>query len=172
MPIQPFAAMPDDARLWSFAAARPLTGEEAVRLLAHVDDFLAAWHAHGHPVAGAREWRHGRFLLVAADERATGVSGCSIDSLFHTLREAEQELGTTLADAGLVWFREGEAGEIRSLPRPEFRVLARQGAVGPETVVFDLTAGTVGELRAGRWEVPARESWHARAFGLGARAVA
>ena len=29
------------------------------------------------------------------------------------------------------------------------------------TVVFNNTVSTVGDLRGGRWEVPASESWHA-----------
>jgi hypothetical protein len=38
--------------------------------------------------------------------------------------------------------------------------------VGEETMVFDNTARTVGALRAGEWERPFRESWHAKAFPL------
>ena len=88
MPATAFDRLPDDARLWVFAASRDLTTDEAGALLGHVDGFLERWAAHGTPVVGARELRHGRFLLVAADERATGVSGCSIDSLFHSLAAA------------------------------------------------------------------------------------
>ena len=32
------------------------------------------------------------------------------------------------------------------------------------TVVFDVTIGTLGDLRAGRFEVPIADSWHAGAF--------
>lgn len=155
--------MPGDARLWVFAASRALTGAEAERLLARVDEHLAEWHAHGRPVAGARDWRHERFLLVAADERASGVSGCGIDSLFQALGEAEREMGITLRDGSLVWFRDGERA-IRSLPRPEFRALTRAGEVDETTPVFDNTATTVGDVRAGRWERPLGASWHAGVF--------
>jgi len=158
-----FAELPDAARVWVFAASRALTAEESARLLARVDDFLPRWHAHGHPVVGARDWRHDRFLLVAADEEATGVSGCSTDSLFRVLKEAEREIGTSLLDASLVWFR-GEDGEVRSASRADFREMARRGEVGPETPVFDNTARSVGAIRAGEWERPMRDSWHAKAF--------
>ena len=33
------------------------------------------------PLTAARDLRHERFLMVAADEAAAGVSGCSIDAL-------------------------------------------------------------------------------------------
>ena len=163
MPTVPFERLPDDARLWVFAAARPLAEAEQQRLLAHVDDFLAGWHAHGAPVVGARELRYGRFLLVGADERATGVSGCSIDTLFRTLGELERDLAVPLRDGSLVFFR-AEAGEIEGEPRPAFRERARAGGVGADTVVFDNTVTSVGELRTGRWETPLRDAWHARAF--------
>lgn len=162
-----FSLLPADARLWVFGASRPLSEGEAATLLDRVDRFLAGWLAHGHPVVGARDWRHDRFLLVAADERATGVSGCSIDALFRELREVEDALGVELLDRSGVWFR-GEDGEVRSASRPEFRALARAGEVGEETPVFDNTVATVGDVRSGRWELPLRASWHAQAFPVGA----
>ena len=159
----PFRQLPDDARLWTFAASRPLDSAEAARLLERVDAHLDGWLAHGRAVHGGREWRYDRFLLVAADERATGVSGCSIDALFRVLGELEQELGVALRDGSRVWFRDAD-GEIRAASRAEFRGLAREGAIGADTTVFDTTVATVGELRGGRWETPMTHSWHGRAF--------
>ncbi|MDB4948975.1 MAG: hypothetical protein JWM27_1624 [Gemmatimonadetes bacterium] len=165
MPATDFDRLPDDARAWVFAASRPLADAEAAALLGRVDEFLARWAAHGHPVVGARDLRHGRFLLVAADERATGVSGCSIDSLFDQLRALQDELDVALLDPGPVWFRDA-GGEIRGLPRPEFRALARDGGVTADTIVFDNTVGTVGDVRHGRWETALRNAWHAKAFPI------
>ena len=169
MPAVDFERIPDDARVWVFGAARPLGEAEGARLLEAVDGFIARWAAHGAPVVGGRDFRHGRFLVVAADERATGVSGCSIDSLFHALAEVERELGVSLRDGGLVFWR-GAGGEVRSAPRPEFRRLAQAGEVGEDTVVFDNTVATAGDLRGGRWETRFRDAWHARAFPLAAAA--
>ncbi|HET6232859.1 MAG TPA: hypothetical protein VFE05_22475 [Longimicrobiaceae bacterium] len=162
-----FASLPDDARVWVFAASRPLAPGEQAHLEERVDAFLARWQAHGRTVVGARDLRHAQFLLVAADERATGVSGCSIDSLFHTLGEIQDETGVKLLDSTPVWYRDVD-GQVRTATRPEFRQLARTGAVGDDTVVFDNTVATVGDLRAGRWETPMRNAWHARAFAVAA----
>src|SRR5690606_21679109 len=108
----PFTELPDDARIWIFASPEPLSREQSSGLLERVDEFLEEWHAHGHPVVGGRDWRYDRFLVVGADERATGVSGCSTDALFRVFKAAERELGISLLDGSLVWFREG--GEIRA----------------------------------------------------------
>lgn len=165
MPAVPFDRLPDDARLWVFAAAHPLDDERRQALLEHADAFLQRWAAHGAPVVGGRELRHGRFLLVGADERATGVSGCSIDTLFRTLGELETRMGVPLRDGSLVFYRDAQ-GEIQAEPRAAFRRRAAAGGVTEDTVVFDNTITTVGELRSGGWEKPLRESWHARAFGI------
>ena len=167
MPAVPFAQMPDDARLWIFGASRPLQPDEAESLRSGVDRFVESWAAHGAPVVGACEVRYGRFLLVAADERATGVSGCSTDTLFHALAAAEQALGLSLRDGSLVFWRDAD-GEIHSAPRPEFRAMAARGEVGGDTVVFDNTTATVAGLRQRRWETPMADSWHGRAFPVAA----
>jgi hypothetical protein len=164
MPLVAFDALPPDARLWVFAADRPLAGETRERLLESVDAFLSQWSAHGHPLTVARELRYDRFLLVGVDEASAGASGCSIDAMLRTLGELERALAVQLLDHGPVLFRRGDA--IERLPRPDFAALARRGGVSPDTVVFDNTVTRVAELREGRWETPARASWHAKAFGL------
>jgi hypothetical protein len=162
MPRVHFENLPDTARLWLFAAERPLGADERAALLATVDAFLDGWQAHGHPLSAGRELRDDRFLLIAVDERAAGVSGCSVDALTRSIHALEARLGVILIDHGPVLFR--EHGRIRRVPRDEFAELARRGEVTPETLVFDNTIADLGALRAGRWEVPAASAWHGRAF--------
>lgn len=159
-----FTQMPDEARLWVFASAEPLDERQEEWLRSHVDAFVSGWVAHGAPVMGASELREHRFLFVAADEAATGVSGCSIDALTRTLKEAERTLGASLLDAASkVWYRD-QVGNIETLSRAEFGEQVRTGRIDDEAIVFDNTAATVGALRNGLWERPMNESWHGRAF--------
>jgi hypothetical protein len=162
MPVAPLGSLPDDARVWVFAAERALTAPEADAILRTVDRFLGVWAAHGHPLTSGRELRESRFLVIAVDEAAAGASGCSIDSLVREIRALESEIQVTLVDHGPVVFREG--GAIRRVPREEFAALAREGRVTPDTVVFDTTISRLAALREGRWELPASASWHGRAF--------
>ena len=164
MPVVSFDQLQPESRLWVFAADRVLTGDERARLLDSVDAFLAQWKAHGHPLTVARDWKYDRFLLVGVDESSAGASGCSIDAMVRTLGDLEQALQVQLLDHGPVLFRQ-DSGIVR-LPRPAFAELARGGGVSADTVVFDNTVTRVADLREGRWETPARTSWHARAFGL------
>jgi len=158
----PFTSLPADARLWIFAAARPLNDAEQQRLLGLVDAFLDRWTAHDHPLTSARELRYGQFLFVAVDESSAGASGCSIDAMVRSMSALEQELGVELVNHGPVLYRAN--GQIVRDDRPAFAERARRGEVSPDTVVFNNTLTRVADVRDGRWEVPARDSWHRRAF--------
>ena len=162
MPRQSFASLPDSARLWVFAASRPLLEGEQQELLAAVDRFLDEWNAHRVPLDCGRDFRYDQFLFVGVDEEAAGVSGCSVDALVRTMKALGQQLGVELLDHASVFYRDADA--VRRASREGFADAAAQGAVTPDTTVFDNTVSTAGALRAGRWEAPARTTWHARAF--------
>ena len=162
MPRADFDTLPKDARLWIFAADRPLDDKERDLLLERVDGFLDQWRAHGAPLTASRDWRYDRFLFVGVDEQAAGVSGCSIDALVHDIKGLETELNTTMVDYSPVMFREGDT--IRRVSRQEFAELAAEGSVSIDTLVFDNSLTTVGQVRGGKWEVRAADSWHGKAF--------
>jgi hypothetical protein len=155
--------LPDSSRVWCFGTDRPLSPQEATRLRTAVERFLESWAAHGVPLRTAMDWRRERFLVVAVDESAAGASGCSIDALSRRLAELENELGVELRDGSPVWYLEGgEGGTVRRVSRQLFRDLAAAGEIDEGTIVFDLTAERLGDLRAGHLERPAGKSWHAR----------
>lgn len=162
MPRVPFEQLPPDARLWIFAAERPLSEDERERALGAVDQFIGQWAAHDRPLTTARDLRYDRFIFVAVDERSAGASGCSVDALVRQMKALEADLGLELINHGPVLYRDGDA--IARVDRHEFIELAESGTVDPSTVVFDNTLTTVGAVREGRWELPAAESWHGRAF--------
>jgi hypothetical protein len=129
--------------------------------MSRLEAFVAGWAAHGMPLSAGYEWREGRFILVAVDDRQTAPSGCSIDSLVRTLGRVEEEMQVEIIGNAPVWYRDGDGVPTR-VSRPVFRALAREGRVGLDTVVFDLSLTRLEDLRAGRFEGLAREHWHAR----------
>lgn len=158
-----FESLPDSSRLWVYASRRELAPDEAAALLAAIDAFLAEWSAHGSRLKAARSLRHNRFLLIAADPGAVPPSGCSLDALAGELRRLGGRLGTGLLGHDGVWYRDG-GGAVRHATRGDFRAQAHAGAVTPATVVFDNSITTLAELRAGEWEGPACDRWHAIFF--------
>ena len=162
MPMVPFETLPDESRLWVFGVERTLQSAEQESLLKAVDLFLETWAAHGFPLTCGRDFRRGRFLLVAVDDDSAPPSGCSIDAMVGVLKDQERRLGVRVLDNTPVWFLAD--GEVQRVSRSEFSRLVKEGAVGPDTVVFDNTVTRLKDARGGRWEGPARESWHQKAF--------
>src|SRR5687768_17679202 len=88
----------NNAHVWIFGVSPSLDEGQQATLLSKVDAFLDQWAAHGNPIRGARDLREGSFLIIAADETSER-SGCSIDRMFGTLRQLEQELGVQILDS-------------------------------------------------------------------------
>ena len=154
MPLVEFRALPDDARVWVFAAADPVSGEQADRLLAAVDEWLADWKAHGEPLTCARDWRDDRFLAIGVDQSTAGASGCSIDALFRVFKTLQASGGPSLLGASRVFYR-NDSGDIVAQLRAEFA----KSHVGLDTIVFDTTITTAGAYRMA-FEKSLRDSWH------------
>ena len=152
MPLTDISRLSDDANVWIFPIAPAIADPAA--MLQRVDAFLDSWAAHNVPVLAARDLRENRFLIVAADKDAE-KSGCSIDRLFALVRMMERDFGVAMLDATLVFFRDAN-GNVTEAKRSEYRDRASES-----TVVFDTTAPTLGDVRRGTWERPARDSWHA-----------
>lgn len=158
------ASLPDAARVWLFA----LDGS-AGAVLPAVQAWLPSWASHGRPVTAAAEAVSEHVLAVgavlSADELNAGVSGCGIDAMRHHVDAAVAGAGQALVPALSILYRDA-AGAWQAVPRPVFRRLARAGAIHAQTLVVDVTADTVGGLRAHGAVRPAADAWTGRAFGL------
>jgi len=159
MPLVPFAALPDSARIWVFASDVPLTGPSSDTLLSEVDGYLDQWKAHGFPLRAARSWQDNRFLVIGIDPTAEQASGCSIDDLFHALQRMQRTLGARLVGGGRVCYRDA-SGATQSTTREEFSALKNQGAIGPRTPVFDTSLTRLDDWKA-KFEMPLADSWAA-----------
>lgn len=157
-----FESFPDDARLWVYGFERPLDDEERRRVNERLEAFMAQWHSHNVGVRGDFVILQDRFVILtgASDN---GISGCSIDSSVENFKFFRDELGLNALNRNLVHYRDA-GGTIRVLDRAAFKSEVVAGSLGPDTIVFDLTIPTLGDLRAGRFETRMAESWHAKAF--------
>ncbi|MEF8815929.1 MAG: hypothetical protein V5A58_04010 [Salinibacter sp.] len=156
------AALPDDARLWIHAAASPLGDDRQAALLDRLSTFMEGWRAHERSVEGAATILHDRFLVVAATPVGSGdLSGCGIDDLAHAIDDAASALEVAWVPSLHVLYRDGD-GRVVATSRRAFQERATDGIVTADTPVFDPSLTTLGALREGAFERPARESWHAQ----------
>ena len=160
-----FPHLPDHARLWVYAADRPLSETEQARLLQRLEAFFGQWASHGRPVEGAATLRHDRFLLLAGLVRGGEISGCGMDASVHAVEEASAALGFSWRSPLDVFYRDAE-GAVEALARAAFRKRVREGDVTAETSVFDLSITALADVRQGRFERPAGETWHALVFKI------
>ena len=163
MPRIAFDALPDSSRLWIFGAGDVLSDRAVAQVLDSAASFIESWAAHGTPLTGGCTLIEGRFLLVAVDQASVPPSGCSIDAMVRVLKGLEGEIGVPLVAHGDIYLRDAD-GRTARMSRSEFRAAAAEGQVSPDTPVFDTTLTELARYRQGRFEVPARDSWHGPAF--------
>jgi len=159
MSYTPFDRLPDSSRLWIFAADRALSEAEAEMLSREMQSFCNSWVAHNLPVTGSAMMMYDQFLFVAADDR-TFPSGCSTDEMFRRVRMLGETYGVEFFGIPRVQYREN--GSIRSIKRNEFSLAAKN--ISSDVKVFDNTLTSLKEFREGKWELPAKNTWHIQAF--------
>jgi hypothetical protein len=156
-----FDHLPPQARVWIYQASRPLTGEELMPLLARLAAFVEDWTSHGQQLAASAQFLHQQFLVIGLDEAVAGASGCSIDASVRFVQELEQRLGVKLLEKSRMAFLTN--GELSLFTRPELRAAIAAGQVQADTLYFNNTLTTKGELDA-QWPAPAGETWLASYF--------
>jgi hypothetical protein len=164
MPRVDISQLPDSSRLFLYNTAKRLDEQELSLLRLNLESFLDQWAAHGSPLVVGFETPHDHFIVIAVDDSHVGPSGCSIDASTQFLRAFSARTGIEILESPDVCFLEG--GGVRCVTRAEFKALADAGEVDASTIVFNNMIATLGEYRAGRWQVPARGSWHMRAYSL------
>ena len=155
--LSPFAALPDEARLWLYGARAPLSAAQVAVVGRRLAEFVAGWQAHRQPVHSAFSVVAARFLVLAG-HCPTGLSGCGIDASVRVLKQLQAADGIDLLARHLVYYQHG--ADVVAAPRAEFARLVAAGTVGPETIVFDTTLTALGALRQGGFAVPLARSWH------------
>jgi hypothetical protein len=151
-----------DSRVWIYQSNRLFTMQEALQIEVMLEEFTAGWNSHGAPVKGFATLFFGRFVVLMADESATGVSGCSTDSSVRLVREIGERFGVSLFDRQLLAFL--RADKVELLPMGQFGYAWEQGFIGPDTLYFDNTVQTKSEMTE-RWMVPVSRSWLAKRIG-------
>ncbi len=144
------------SRVWVYQSNRLLTMGEALEIEEILRDFVSDWKSHGDPVKGAAYLFFGQFIILMADEQATGVGGCSTDSSVRMIKEIEQRFNINLFDRTTLGFVIGDKVEL--LPLSQLPYAVKNGFIDGDTLFFNNVVLTREELEK-KWIVPVRESW-------------
>jgi len=135
---------------------RLFTLVEAFDLEDMLKEFTNQWKSHGTPVKGEAHLFFGQFIVLIADETATGVTGCSTDSSVRLIKEIEQQFSVNLFDRTTLAFVKKDKVEL--LPLSQLQYAVENGFITSDTLYFNNLVQTKEELET-KWIVPVKESW-------------
>lgn len=147
------------SRVWIYQCSRMFGIGEALEIEEKLQAFAEQWKSHGTPVKGAGYLFFGQFIILMADETATGVSGCSTDSSVRLIKEIEQQYGVNMFDRTMLSFVVKD--KIQQLPLAQLPYAFQNGFLDGDSLYFNNTVQTKEELE-NKWIIPVKESWLAR----------
>jgi hypothetical protein len=145
-----------NSRVWVYQSNRLFFISEALEIEDILNEFLAKWNSHGTPVKGYANLLFGQFVVFMADERATGVSGCSTDSSVRVIKDIEQRFNVGMFDRQLLAFVVKD--KIQMLPLNQLKYAVENGFITPGTLYFNNIVKNKSEL-LNNWMIPVKESW-------------
>jgi len=147
------------SRVWVYQSSRLFTISEALQIEEMINEFAQNWLSHGIPVKNAAHLFFGQFVVLMADELATGVSGCSTDSSVRLIKEIEKEFGVNMFDRLALAFIVKD--KVQVLPMPQLKHAVEQGFITADTLFFNNVVLTKEQLE-NSWIIPAKDSWLAK----------
>jgi hypothetical protein len=149
----------DTSRVWIYQSSRLFFISEALEMEDMLNDFAAGWKSHGAPVKGFANLFFGRFIVLMADETATGVSGCSTDSSVHLIKAIEEKYKVQMFDRQNLAFIVKDKIEVIPLSQLEYAV--ENNFINADTLYFNNTVLSKKEMIE-KWIIPVKESWLAK----------
>ena len=147
---------PPGSRVWIYQSNRLFSLQEALRIETYLNDFVENWQSHGMPVKGYATLLFGQFIVLMADETATGVSGCSTDSSVRLIKQIEEMFSVQLFDRQLLAFFVKD--KVQLLPMSQLSYAFENNYIKADTIYFNNLVQTKDEF-LGKWLVPVRDSW-------------
>ena len=148
-----------DSRVWIYQSSRLFFMSEALEIEDLLNDFIKNWLSHGTPVKGYATLFFGQFIILMADEAATGVSGCSTDSSVRLIKEIEKKFSVTMFDRTSLAFLIND--KIQIIPMMHLQYALDHDLLSVNSLYFNNIVETKQELEK-NWIIPIRDSWLTR----------
>ena len=146
----------DESRVWVYQSSRLFTLSEALAIEELLGKFTAEWRSHGAEVDAYGNLFFGQFVVLMADERRAGVSGCSTDSSVRFIKGLGEAYGVDFFNRTNLAFVVKE--KIQLLPMSQLAYAAQNFFIDADTLYFNNLVQTKKELEEG-WIIPIKDSW-------------
>ena len=147
------------SRVWIYQSSRLFMLSEALEIEAMLEQFVEQWRSHGTPVKGYGNLFFGQFIVLMADETASGVSGCSTDSSVRLIKEIESRFNVNMFDRQMLAYVIKD--KVQLLPLSQLNYAVQNNFIGPDTLYFNNLAQTKSELE-NNWIIQVKDSWLAK----------
>jgi hypothetical protein len=148
-----FESLPGHSRVWIYQSDKKITTQEKNIISEALHTFTQQWQVHGAPMEASFEVRYGQFIILAANDEA---SGCSIDSSVRTIKSIGESLGIDFFNRNLIAFK--NADEVTLIPMTELKKKSEEGVWKGDTLVFNNLVSTKKDLEQ-QWIAPAATTW-------------
>lgn len=146
----------DNSRVWVYQSSRLFTLSEALEIEVLLENYTNSWLSHGAKVKGYGNLFFGQFIMLMADETASGVSGCSTDSSVRLIKEIEKMTNVSMFDRTTLAFVLKD--KVQLLPMAQLPHAIQNEFITAETPYFNNVVLTKREL-LNNWIIPAKSSW-------------
>lgn len=146
----------DESRVWIYQCDRLFSLGEALDIELMMEEFVKEWKSHGDPVNGFATLFFGQFIVIMADEKEIGVSGCSTDSSVRLIRQIEEKFRVNLFNRQMLAFVNKD--KIQLLPLAQLKYAFENGFIDGDTLYFNNTVLTKAALLS-NWIIPVHQSW-------------
>jgi hypothetical protein len=148
-----------DSRVWIYQSSRLFMMSEALQVEDLLNHFAENWKSHGAKVKGYANLLFGQFVVLMADERAAGVSGCSTDSSVRLVKQLEELFKVNMFDRTTLAFVIKD--KVQMLPMSQLQYGLDNNFITPDTLYFNNLVQTKAELE-NNWIIPVKDSWLAK----------
>lgn len=144
------------SRVWLFQSNRPFSEKEELEINEQLYNFYVQWQSHGNDIKGWAKLMYRQFVVVMADETASGVSGCSTDSMTRIIKSLERQYSVNFFDRMTITFLVD--GKAEGLPMNQVSYALQNGYIETDTPLFNNLVDTKEKLE-NEWLIPLNESW-------------
>ena len=152
----------DSSKVWIYQSSRLFFISEALEMEDMLQEFVSTWKSHGNDVKGYANLFFGQFIILMADETASGVSGCSTDSSVRLIKTIEKKYKVDLFERQNLAFILKD--KIELLPLSQLNYAVENGFINGNTLYFNNTVLTKKDLIE-KWIIPVNDSWLAGKVG-------
>ena len=142
--------------MWIYQSDRSFTEQEQIEIDELLKQFTESWTSHGAKVKGFGKLFFKQFIVLLADETASGVSGCSTDSSVRLIKEIENRYKSDLFNRQNLAFFNGE--NIIQIPLSKLNEAISNKLINLETYYFNNVVLSKKELEE-KWIVQLKISW-------------